>query len=817
MDIVREYLKANLDELGLVAGDLDGVIVTDQYRSKHNGVTHIYLRQTLGGVQVINANFSIHVASDGRIINHGGRFFSDLAGSISAVSPNLSQEQAILAAAAHVGLPGAAELRHVASDAGPDLSAFFEGRTLSIEDIPVRLRYFGQDSGEVRLAWETRLRQPDGRHWWNVWVDAMSGNVLEKADWTAQDSYNVFAYPKESPLDGPQTIENDPAHPVGSPFGWHDTNGANGAEFTDTRGNNVEAQDDLDANNSGGSRPSGGAGNDYDVDFDPELSPLDNLDQAIINLFYWNNVTHDLMYLYGFDEAAGNFQTNNYGNGGNEGDPVQADAQDGSGTDNANFSTPPDGSDPRMQMFIWTNPFGQLVTVNAPAQIADSYVANPSNSGGLGNGLTADLMIVDDGVEPSTDSCEPAINDLTGKIAVVVWNEGACNSSVFVLNAANAGAVGVLIVDNNLEPITNFGGSGAAPSVAVGSEVGQLIIDTIEGGSTVNATFEDNPAGQINRDSDNDNGVIVHEYGHGISNRLTGGPTNTSCLFNSEQMGEGWSDWLGLVMTAVDTDTGPMPRGIGNYVIFADADGPGIRNFPYSTDMSINPQTYGDIAFTNVPHGVGEIWSQMIWDMYWALTDRYGWGEVFTEPDSGPGIALQLVMDGMKLQPCLPTFESGRDAILDADMINNNGDNECLIWEAFAARGMGFSADAGGTGNTDGQEAFDLPPQCGGMVGLDLSLSGNCPGSMIVTITGATPGATVAVGIGSDMSGTTLPGGACAGTEIELGGIQTRRELTADGEGNVTLNATPGAGICGGLVQAVDISTCEASDVVSVQ
>ena len=33
------------------------------------------------------------------------------------------------------------------------------------------------------------------------------------------------------------------------------------------------------------------------------------------NLFYMNNVIHDVMYLYGFDEASGNFQTTNYSGG----------------------------------------------------------------------------------------------------------------------------------------------------------------------------------------------------------------------------------------------------------------------------------------------------------------------------------------------------------------------------------------------------------------------------------------------------------------------------------------------------------------------
>ena len=62
------------------------------------------------------------------------------------------------------------------------------------------------------------------------------------------------------------------------------------------------------------------------------------------------------------------------------------------------------------------------------------------------------------------------------------------------------------------------------------------------------------------RDGGYDNLVIIHEYGHGISNRLTGGPGAAGCLGNSEQMGEGWSDWYGLVMTMEPGDAGVLPK-----------------------------------------------------------------------------------------------------------------------------------------------------------------------------------------------------------------------------------------------------------------
>jgi hypothetical protein len=90
--------------------------------------------------------------------------------------------------------------------------------------------------------------------------------------------------------------------------------------------------------------------------------------------------------------------------------------------------------------------------------------------------------------------------------------------------------------------------------------------------------------------------VITHEYGHGISNRLTGGPSNVNCLSNAEQMGEGWSDWFAVTLTTRPSDTATTPRGIGPYVSFQPADGDGIRPTPYTTDMTVNPSTYASVA-----------------------------------------------------------------------------------------------------------------------------------------------------------------------------------------------------------------------------
>jgi hypothetical protein len=449
--------------------------------------------------------------------------------------------------------------------------------------------------------------------------------------------------------------------------------------------------------------------------------PAEYRPAAVVNLFYWNNILHDVAYRYGFDEAAGNFQVNNYGRGGTQNDSVRAEAQDGSGFNNANFSTPPEGGRPRMQMFVWTDPFAQFVTVNSPPEIADSYIANPSNSGGEGNGLTAEVVLVVDATPPTDDACQALTNALTGKIALIRWSGGLCNSSVFVSNAANAGAVAAIIIDNTVLPLTNFGGTASIPSVAVGSADGQLLVDTLALPQAINATIEDNPDHQINRDSDLDAGIVVHEYGHGISNRLTGGPATTSCLGNTEQMGEGWSDWQALFLFSSPSDTATTARPMAAYVNFEDAvTGTGIRHYPYSTDLAVNPLTYSDIPGETVPHGVGAVWANTLWEMYWNVVDELGYDDDRYNGTGGNNVAYQLVMDGLKLQPCGPGFVTGRDAILAADVAAYDGDLYCPIWKAFAKRGVGVSASQGSSGALgDEVEAFDLPAACDDLIFAD--------------------------------------------------------------------------------------------------
>ncbi len=600
-------IRIAINHLGV---DRKSVRVTDLYTSAHNDVTHVYLRQVRDGVDIEGADATVNI--QGRVVVFSGSRFID--------PEDASGEQVLD--------------RRTASEIA---AASVRADDSEVVRAPV-LVYRALDDGSARLAYDVQIATL--RHWWNISVDAENGRILQRYDLVDRDpqgdiaartarsedahlaealldpvlppeqvddgsTYTVYAMPLESPNDGDRSVLANPADAFASPFGWHDTNGVMGPEFTITRGNNVNAYTDTIHDNGPDptGQPDGGRGLDFNYPIPTfDATPFVYRNAAVTNLFYWNNVMHDVTFRYGFDEQAGNFQTSNYSGLGRGGDEVQAEAQDGSGVLNANFSTPADGLPGRMQMYLWVDVFDTL---------------------GLGP--------------------EDIVREYSGQV----------------------------------------------------------------------------------RDGDLDGGVIAHEYGHGISNRLVGGPDNISCLrTHDEREGEGWSDFWSYVLTMRPRDDGATPRGIGTYVVYHEEgrSGQGIRITPYSTDMEVNPSTYDTIKSAREPHGVGYVWASMLWDLYWNLVEKHGFNPspYGSWKTGGNNLAIQLVVDGMKFAPCEPGFADARDAIIAADAaLTGNvakgkpGKNECLIWRTFARRGLGVNAKQGDfESKVDGVEGYKVPEHC---------------------------------------------------------------------------------------------------------
>jgi extracellular elastinolytic metalloproteinase len=716
VDIALDHIRNHALPAGQ-PGTPPACVVTGCNTSPHNRVTHVYMRQVIGGLEVYGADLSIHVGRHGEVLSMKSRFLPLLPPASAKAARRVTPREAVAAAAGHLGLGLTGDLLVLESRGGIQAETVLSGGGISRHEIPVKKMWQPGEDGILHLVWNFHIRTNDGRHWWNVNVDAQSGEIRYLDDWVWNAAYRAFRLPLESPAEGSTTLHADAHDPLASPFAWHDTNGIPGSEHTDTRGNNVSAQLDIVADNVADFRPSGGVGLTFDFPLNLSLDPAQNAPASVANLFYVNNVLHDIHYRYGFTESAGNFQMNNYGKGGAGGDPLQADAQDGSDFNNAEMFSPPDGFSPRMQMFVWLQG-GENLTVQSPPAIAGDYFVGVAafgprlTSGGITGTVVQALDPPDPPLNSATDACSPMTNGLAlaGNIALI--DRGECFFVEKVKRAQDAGAIAVLVVNHEGDAIVTMGGDDPTitiPSLFLGQFDGDALKAELANGVVVHMTSS------TALDSSLDNGIIIHEYGHGVSTRLTGGPANSGCLSlpQSGGMGEGWSDWWSLALTATSNDTPVTARGVGTYVVRDVPGGPGIRRFPYSTDTAINPLTYGDIFGLFDEHDIGEVWCVALWDMYWNLVEKFGFDPDFYLGSGGNNLALQLVMDGLKLQPCNPTFLEARDAILMADLVNNAGDNTCLLWQAFAGRGMGANAlDGGSALSTSVTEDFSVPAAC---------------------------------------------------------------------------------------------------------
>lgn len=738
LDIALQYIRRDARQAGRYSTtDLHDLVVKNQTTSTHNGATHIYLRQRWKGLEVCRADIDIHISQDGRVICMRNRSIRHVAAKKRMSTPLLSAQQAAHRAAAHLGLQITEPLFVLQASGDPDATCTMSQGGISQSDIPAKLMYFSTPQGDLALVWDLVIQPRAQPHWWHLNVHATTGEVVWKNDWVWESRYQVYALPTEHPdVDNRMTVV-DPPDKKASPFGWHDTNGTVGAEFTDTRGNNVLAQEDTDSNDTGGFRPDGGSNLVFNFSIDLNRPPVNHQSASIANLFYWNNVLHDLHYQYGFDEASGNFQENNYGRGGIDSDPVHADAQDGSSLNNANFSAPPDGLAPRMELFLWSSGNHNL-EIHQPSNIVGNYAANGAQFGpgfepiGM-TGLVAQALDAPDGPGfSSTDGCSPLTNGptaISGNIALI--DRGDCFFVEKVKNAQDAGAIAAIIVNNAGDSVLNMAGQDSTitiPSLFIGQSDGDILKAELTNGVQVTMTGSPNVDGSI------DSSLIIHEYGHGVSTRLTGGAENADCLngLQSGGLGEGWSDWWAIVLTAQSNDSAIVERTIAAYA--SGNPNLGIRTFPYCTDTNVNPLTYGFVQTRSAVHGVGEIWAVTLWDMYWNLVSAYGFDPDFYDGTGGNNLALQLVLDGLKLQPCNPTFLDARDALLLADQLNFGGMNQAILWKAFAKRGMGWHADDGGSHMSQAViEDFSVPdPSLGGSF---LSLDVQIPGSVEFTIT----------------------------------------------------------------------------------
>ena len=209
--------------------------------------------------------------------------------------------------------------------------------------------------GSVRLAWHVEI-EPDGTpQFYDVVIDAQNGDLLLRRNRVKYD--NGIGRVMQSA----DTQAADPRRPDAMPMGAgscpppvnHELRSLN-APFRDPAtvlnnsgrlsGNNVHVY-----RSSSGNEGAMGTfdGSQWNFDF-----PFNSAASAETSLFFALNFAHDFFYDLGFNEAAGNYQANNFGRGGVGGDPVVGLAR-AVGRNNATFQSAPEGASGIMSMFLW--------------------------------------------------------------------------------------------------------------------------------------------------------------------------------------------------------------------------------------------------------------------------------------------------------------------------------------------------------------------------------------------------------------------------------------------------------------------------------
>ncbi|KZV72685.1 hypothetical protein PENSPDRAFT_628543, partial [Peniophora sp. CONT] len=274
---------------------------------------HAFIKQQADGVPFANAVANVAFNKDGKVASFGSSFVDTSA--LASSTPSISVEDAIKTAESALGA--------------------------SVTDHPATLEYLARADGSVALTHVVQVRDEDKGIWVEAFVDAHTNELISIVNFVTKLTYRVLPIDEEVLTEGFQNLAN-PENKVASPLGWVTT--------TTTAGNNAIA---YKSSTSGVAKES--STDSFIYTANPAQAPTvtANVNAAIVNAFYVVNSIHDISYIYGFNEAAFNFQNDNQGKGGKGNDRVTISVQDSAGTDNADFSTPADGSSGAMRMFLW--------------------------------------------------------------------------------------------------------------------------------------------------------------------------------------------------------------------------------------------------------------------------------------------------------------------------------------------------------------------------------------------------------------------------------------------------------------------------------
>jgi len=350
-NIARRFLARHNTLFALSAANSEELKLENE--DNDQGTTFLNYTQTVDGLKVFEGQVQVVVNRNGEVLNVREGFLVD--GPPLRRRGAMSEERAIAKAFEHAGRTVSPSfVENYSRQSTTEMSRFANPLDVNFEEV-LSEQNAVRVGGESRLAWHI-YADVGPEEWYEILLDAYTGELLLRHNLYLFEAQGTV-YTEAPDKGARQLISFVGDTTINTAAGWMGTS-------TTTTGNNVEAYLDTNADNVADTNNGAGlsvghatsATQDFTFPFSTTVDPRTQQAAVVTNLFYYNNIMHDFSYNLGFTETARNFQVNNFGRGGTGNDSVRAEAQDGSGTNNANFATPPDGSRPRMQQFLFTSP-----------------------------------------------------------------------------------------------------------------------------------------------------------------------------------------------------------------------------------------------------------------------------------------------------------------------------------------------------------------------------------------------------------------------------------------------------------------------------
>ena len=400
----REHLARLATRYRLTAEDVQGAVLRDVHDTGVGGVI-VTLGQQVDGVEVFRDQVKLLMDRDLELIAVTG-FIPGRAEARGAEERAFRLPASGAVARALEDFTGAAAAGTIRFDrAGEGGYELFEWTAPTgargVDPIRVKRVLFHLPDDLVP-AWYVEVMAPDGAAAYVV--SARDGTLLFRNDLTCSIaySYRVFGDATGVPYEGPPGASASP-HPTGLPDFFNPSfvsptlitlqNGPIStadpwlpAGATVTTGNHVDAYADIaapDGFSAGDIRATPSSPNAFDYVYDLNQAPGASTTQrmaSIAGAFYVSNFMHDWFYDAGFNEAARNTQTSNYGRGGLQGDPLIVKTQQYATANNAFLFFTADGASPRMHLGIYTAPPLRTLNVHSTASIAGGKTVGGASS-----------------------------------------------------------------------------------------------------------------------------------------------------------------------------------------------------------------------------------------------------------------------------------------------------------------------------------------------------------------------------------------------------------------------------------------------------